>query len=197
MTTLRSYLLGACALIALGGALAWVFSQGIIGAATSNAADSSSVPTTPVTGQPIPAAQFDKDDSDMTSTTPQTGAAAIRRTIEGAGPNSPSFTEKDVREYVDRARTTGFGKIGIASGEAQIESIRFLTRAQLKAQTSKPIADMEVSDDTLLCYVEYNGNFVVFGPYGNGSVPVYLNHMAQVYDAHTGNFLAQTAYNQK
>ena len=200
MNTSRSYLLGTIAILAIAGMLGLAFSQGLIGATTSRAA----APLLEVGAQPTPATlghspllqSGDRGDSDTTGTTPHTGTPAIRLSISNADPNVTQFTEKDVRDFASTFTSIGLGKISLESGEMQIESVQFVTMGTFRSRPSQPLAqDLKFSDGKLLCYVEYSGNFAVHGP--GGRPPTYFKHAAQVYDAHTGNFLAQTAYDRK
>jgi hypothetical protein len=134
---------------------------------------------------------------EATGTTPQTGNSAIQPTIMGAGPNEPAFTEADVRNFVAQ-NGGGFGKIGVESGTPQITDIEFLTVAALQQKMAESL-NLQRADLAPLCYVEYSGDFSVQGPPINGQTApkVHYNRVANVFDAHTGNFLMQTAFNSK
>jgi|GEM_PF-5583377 len=198
MRTIRPYLLVTLGLAAVAGVLVFGYGWGLFGASISQAAVSASdkaiVQATAVPDvQPLPPS---KDDADTTSTTPHTGSPAIRPNNNHLGPDTAAFTEEDVRIFANRYKNIGFGKIRIEEGVLHVERVEFLTMAALRASALQRIAqDLRVLDGTLLCYVEYSGNFVVRGP--QGFKPTYYQRAAQVFDAHTGNLLLQTAYDRK
>jgi len=137
----------------------------------------------------IPQEPVSGSDMNPKPSTQQTGAPAIQPHILGAGPTSPAFTAEDVRQYAAR-ETEGFGPIQTRGAAPKILKVEFLTAAELRKAISKPL-NLTTPDDTLLCYVQYSGDFFVHGP--NGLPPTRYQRAAQVFDAHTGNLLMQTA----
>jgi hypothetical protein len=129
------------------------------------------------------------DDQDR-GTTPQTGAPAIQPRFPEAGPRAPAFTEDDVRQFALRA-SDGFGRIRSSQGAPQLSTIEFMTAQAVRERLREPI-NLEIADQTLICYVEYSGSFTVQSPMGS---TLHYDHVAQVFDAHSGNILMQTAFN--
>jgi hypothetical protein len=192
MRTIRYYVVGAFALLAIIGVLGATYSYGLIGAAASKAATLSNEGVAQVT--PFPSGQQVAPGSDEPSgTAPQVSGSgaynSIQPTIIGAGPNEPAFTEADVRKFVARY-SGGFGKI---SGTPQTTTIEFLTEGALQQKLGEP-SNLQSADQTLLCYVEYSGTFFVQSHMGE---KFYYDHVGQVFDAHTGNPLMITAFNAK
>lgn len=93
------------------------------------------------------------------------------------------ITEADVRTYNQLKHTHGIE--GYASTiPVQIERIAFLTAGALRAE--QPAATVPgLPDSTEVCYVVYQGNFLLTGPGGSGSYP----RAFEVFDVHTGNQL--------
>lgn len=204
MNTLRSYAIGVLALLVLVGALSIAYYKGAIGASTSQAASLStgavSQATPPVqspnSGPHTPMIMPNADSDVNSGTTPQTGAPAIVPTIKNAAANTAAFTEADVRQFA-AARNKGFGMIEMASGVSSVDSVQFVTVSQLHAQTSEA-NDLKVSNNALVCYVVYSGDFAVPDPGGPaGPTSIGYKHIMQVYDAHSGNLLMQSAYDRK
>ncbi len=206
MRKLRSYALGAVGLLAIACILSILYSQGLIGAVTSGATTPSSkqsiqanhVLTGPALGQtggpqdpPLP--PF-KSDDDTSSTTQPTGAQGIRPTIPNA---IPSYTLDDAKAYAQQFTAHGLGKISIdGNTPATIDIVKFITKRDLLAQY--PGLYLPFSDDTLLCFVHYNGNFALMNlPYfeKDGTFitpqPSYYSGAHQIYDAKTGNLMGE------
>lgn len=192
MRTIRYYIAGALVLLSLVGVLSMAYSYGLIGMGTTKAAPLSLGNVAQAT--PFPSGQrlAPGNDDGATGTTAQTGSSAIQSTIIGAGPDKPAFTVADVRKFLAQYGG-GFGKIGVERGTPQVADIEFLTAAALQQKRGEPL-NLQRADQALLCYVEYSGYFFVQSDMG---VKYYYNHVANVFDAHTGNFLMQTAFNGK
>ncbi len=198
MKVSRSYVLGTVVLLVISAFVIAMYSS-TPSAATLQAATSPS----DVTSQPTPSAELppatpaDPDGStevdNAKARTQAVGAPAIQPTILSAAPDLPAFTESDVREFAS-SFTDGFGHIRFDGQQPSIDSIQFLTPAALRAVTAEA-ADLQLDNIGLLCYVVYSGDFVVQGP--AGFEPVRYKHAMQVFDAHTGNLLAQVAYERK
>jgi hypothetical protein len=107
----------------------------------------------------------------------------------GAGPNEPAFTEADVRSFFAQ-RYANVGDPTVDSGLPQIIDIEFKGVGALQQKLGQPF-NLQMSDQALICYVELSGTFPYTHPYSpnlDASKP-YLTHVAQIFDAHTGNFL--------
>ena len=101
----------------------------------------------------------------------------------------PAFTEQDVRQYVNTSQTRSLGPKVAVTGPFTIEKVIFLTEQELTAlpggiRTGLP-------SQTLVCYVELRGTFVISGPPGF-TIPPYSKGF-EVFDAATGNLLVNGA----
>jgi len=129
-------------------------------------------------------------------TTAATGAHAIKPSIQGAGPNEPSFTEADVRDY--------FAQVYAGAGDSppQIMDIEFMTVAALQRKLSQQFG-LQRPDQALICYVELTGQFLnhypppLPGQDASPPPPPYVTHVVQVFDAHTGNYLMTVGFANK
>ena len=147
-----------------------------------------SVPATEATPS-VPAADhrglkppFMEDGTPGPIMTPQ-GMPGIQPSIIGAQPNTPSFTVDDVMRYHNANNALGVG--GYASTVAPtILKIEFLTERELRGRS--PMATSGLPDDTLLCYVQYSGNFLLPGRPGV-TESKYYTRAAEVFNARTGN----------
>ncbi len=190
MLSVKHYVVGTVLLLAAVGVVS-IAPRGSISAATSTAAPS----LTQASGAGLSGPHVENDarmppfksDSDTSSTTQQTGAPAIRPTILNAAPMNPAFTEADVREYA-KQHVQGFGKVGLINGPPEVSKVEFLAAGALR-QELKAVDGLQFAGDSLLCYVQYRGDFVVYGP--PGSSPQHYPGAIQVFDAHTGNILMQ------
>jgi hypothetical protein len=74
-------------------------------------------------------------------------------------------------------------------GKPTITKIWFITSAAARGQMTGESTGL--SDDALVCYVEFYGTFRVYGPPNpNGSNPVeHPGKAQQLFDAHTGELL--------
>ncbi|HET7081986.1 MAG TPA: hypothetical protein VFM49_31540 [Chloroflexia bacterium] len=102
---------------------------------------------------------------------------------QGSDAQIGPITEADVRAYNQLKHTHGIE--GYPSTiPVQIESIAFLTAGALRA--AQPAATVPgLPDSTEVCYVVYQGNFVLTEPGGSNSYP----RAFEVFDVHTGNQL--------
>ncbi|MBF6613503.1 MAG: hypothetical protein IVW55_10285 [Chloroflexi bacterium] len=201
MQTIRFYMAGALSLLIIAGSFSVAYYQGAFGALTSQAASLSarSVASTqatpveqPVAG-PNAVAPPSNSDNNTHATTPQTGAPAIKPHTKNAGPDTPAFTEDDVRQFASTL-SKGLGRIDVVGAMPNIDKIQFLTTAALQAQSAEAVS-LQTASDTLLCYVVYSGDFAVHSPMGLS--PISYKHAMQVFDAHSGNLLMQSAYDRK
>lgn len=113
------------------------------------------------------------------SAAPAPGSAAIRPTKPNAGPDDPTFTEEDAREYVERHGADGFRMV--ATGPTTIARVLFVRGA-----------DAGWPDYPLLCLVLVRGDYRLGGPPMPGAPPrspVTSDGITLIFDAHTGNDL--------
>ncbi len=191
MLSVKHYVVGTVLLLAAVGTFS-IAPRGSISAATSAAAPS--LTQTSGAGLSGPHVENDarmpafKSDSDTSSTTQQTGAPAIKPTILNAAPMTPAFTETDVREYA-KQHARGFGKIGVVNGPPEVSKVEFLAAGALE-QKLNGNSGLHLAGDSLLCYVQYRGDFVVAGL--TGTPAQHYPGATQVFDAHTGNILIQS-----
>lgn len=100
------------------------------------------------------------------------------------GKDTPRITEADVRAYVERNGGISDGTDGTPQ---QITAVDFTIGAGLTRFTkSKP----SIADDQLICIVSLQGSFEV-GPPGSQGKAVKSNRALQIFDARTGNLLAE------
>ena len=208
--TTRYLIAAVLALFCIIALLSAANSNGLIGIDTSKAESLSNgvtIPPTPFGGgptlpqPPVPVSTHVAGAPSTTGNAPQASSYdknnSIQVTILGAGPNEPAYSEADVRKFIARY-TNGFGKVGVESGVAEITDIEFLTIAALQQRMADSL-NLQMGEQTLICYVEYSGNFSVYGPptINGPNAPIPFNHVGQVYDAHTGNPLTLMAFNSK
>ncbi len=202
MQTTRSYLAGALALLLIAAVIGVAYSQGLIGASASQAAPAHSIANAQLTSVPVeqpkvgpdPQVPPSRNDDNPHSSMPQTGSPAIQPSIPDAGPNSPAFTEEDARRFAQRL-SRGMGKIAVEGSAPRIDSIQFLTTKALKRQLVGA-STLQTAGDVLLCYVVYSGDFAVYSPLSTHQ-RLGFRHAMQVFDAHTGNLLMQSAYDER
>ena len=125
-------------------------------------------------------------------TTPQAGATGMFLSNPNASGNTPAFTEQDVRDYSLKYNSRGFFKIDAIGASPEITSIRFAPLSELEAGLDSSLG-IQSAPDTLLCSVTYDGNFMVFAPFAER----HFSHAAQFFNAHTGDVLAEIAFNDK
>jgi len=132
------------------------------------------------------------DDQDN-GTTQETGSPAIQVSNPNADPSTQELTEQDVRQFVGR-EAGQFGKITSTGSSPSITKIEFLKLSSLQQQVdaSKQI-NMPLS--TPMCEVELIGDFLIYGPMSGGK-PIHYNHAIQIFNAHTGNLVMQTAFDK-
>jgi hypothetical protein len=124
--------------------------------------------------------------------THQTGATGMFLSNPHASADTPAFTEQDVRDYVLKYNSRGFFKVDAIGASPQIASIKFAPLSEIEADQDSSLG-IRLSPDTLLCSVTYDGNFVVSAPFAEA----HFSHAAQFFDAHTGEVMAETAFNDK
>jgi len=151
------------------------------------------VPSTAAAGchtQPDGRSVFDQG----TTTVAIVGAPAITPSKPTNDPSTPAFTEADVRAYMN-THSTGVKITTI--GMATVSTVTFGT-AQSVDQSLH--THLDLSPSRLLCVVEMKGSFQVDGPKLPSDVQTRVashktTQMYFIYDAHTGNFIAEHAGN--
>lgn len=123
-------------------------------------------------------------DPDLTSARPPQGVPAITPRVPALGPDSPAFTEDDVRAYIAKYGT-GAGRVK-ADGPFDIESIAFLRRGEIPVRLGIAAGG---ADDQLVCTAKLRGTFLVFGP----SQTYTKSTLILIFDARTGHSLEQVA----
>ena len=97
---------------------------------------------------------------------------------------TPSFTAQDVLDYEN---THPFAAMRVeAVGKPKITKIWFITSAEASGQMHGESTGL--SDDALVCYVEFYGTFRT-GSAPGGEPTERTGTASQVFDAHTGNLL--------
>ena len=106
-------------------------------------------------------------------------------------PSIPSFTEDDVRNYIESHFVASM-RIGI-QGKPIISQVQFLTN--LEVSNFLHGANPGLRDAQIVCFVKLVGNFSfhppTFGRKGINQIP--RDHIYQVYDANTGNLIMESA----
>lgn len=213
MRNIRLYILGAIALLVLGGQLVLITAR-VAGTTEGQAGNFASQAQVV---QPVPTAQLAQltpyvppanansyqgyllkgpngstpvappapSDSDA-FVTRTTGMPAIEPTIKDTGSAGPAFTPADVVKY--RSTKGAKNVSGYSSSvPVSIVKIEFLTLKELKARD--PYMTINLPDDTLLCYVQYRGSF----EFENRAKPAMSSnnvpYAVEVFDARTGNLL--------
>lgn len=120
-------------------------------------------------GKPVPAPKGQNQFS--------TGMPAITPQSE----KIPSFSEEDVKQYVE---TAPLSRDIDESTKDTISAIKWLSAGEVSKLLDDE--DMGVPDDTQLCYVELQGMFTFAGP---GKTTVTYSKGFEVFDAQTGNLL--------
>jgi len=99
---------------------------------------------------------------------------------------TPSFTVQDVLDYESAHPFATMRSEPV--GKPTITKIWFITSAEASGQMAGE--SIGLSDDAVVCYVEFHGTFRSYGP--PGSKPVeHTGTGVQVFDAHTGNLLVE------
>jgi hypothetical protein len=128
---------------------------------------------------------FKSDADDQTPGPLLMGSPAIRPSIIGAGPDTPSFTAADVTQYSNANNI--YGIWGYASSvRPTINKIEFLTDAEVHEQV--PSYPTGLVAGTLRVYVQYNGAFFLIA--APQAKPIPCPHAFEIFDAHTGNRIA-------
>jgi hypothetical protein len=99
---------------------------------------------------------------------------------------TPSFTAQHVLAFENAHPFVGHLEV---VGKPKISKIWFITSAEARGQMQGESTGL--SDDALVCYVEFYGTFRVYGiPDPNASKSVeHPGKAQQLFDAHTGNLL--------
>ncbi len=124
------------------------------------------------------------------------GVPAITPRLAVVNLSTPTFTEGDVRQYVN-SHPVG-GKIS-SQGTPVIEKIEFLTKKDLATRLPLGGHVAGLSDDRLLCYVQLSGTFSVAAPppvVNRTPSSASVQKSMQLFDALTGNLLLTGAGNE-
>jgi len=199
MRTIKPYIVIGVALLLLALEIAAVQlrSGGVAGRGVGSPVGASEVSLTPSPAPPVQGTVSPprgymppwKSDTDLTTMRP-TGVPAIKPTIPGAGPTTPAFTVADVTAYHTTYHTvadiSGYYGVGdyASSVLPRIVKVEFLTEKALRARIPDSTG---LPDDTLLCYVQYSGSFVLVPPPGVQRPVSIWPYAIEVFDAHTGN----------
>lgn len=134
-------------------------------------------------------------DSDI-AMSPSVGMPAIQPTNPTSAPSTPAFTLTDVTNYYQQlypqSTAQGYGAAGYQSTvSTSLVKAEFLTKKDLDAKGS---FEINLPDDTLLCFVQYSGSFLLRtyqvnepGTTISTQAPSTAPYALEVYDAHTGN----------
>lgn len=186
LSILRLSILGILALLIVGAQL------GLTGFATGTKSPTQAAqvayPTPEPPGKPAPGTENAIADGPAPRVA---GAPAVRPSIPNAGPGQAAFTTDDVKRYFDEGQARRNGVNGIADyasdAPVSIAKIEFLTLRELQAK--HPYIEPNLPGDTLLCYVQYKGEFQMLDVSQGGKVSktTVLPYAFEVLDAQTGN----------
>ncbi len=202
MNKLTFYLFGAVLLLLLAGQVGGLQARpgpangAVLAAAGAVAPAGQPTPAAPAAGvgpstmrmpdgYPAQVPAF-KSDTDIRSTTQVTGSPAIQPTLKGTAPQTPAFTAMDVIGYQQTHNPNAVGNYTSATTIGVVK-IEFLTERALRTRIPGARA---IDPDTLLCYVQYSGDFLLNSP-SSGALPTHYQRAAEVFDAHSGNLLME------
>jgi hypothetical protein len=197
MNAKRLYLFGLVMAVLVVGMLAVAgLSQFFrTGGSRATSQTSNAIANVTPTVLPIETPSGSTNDAPNNGSTQQTGAPAIKVNKPSADPNTPACTEQDVRSFVDSA-AGHYGKINTVGPAPTITKVEFLKLSSLQ-QKVEQAKDIKMPPDTLLCEVEISGDFVIANPVhaAQNTTLGHATRVLQIYDAHTGNLLQQSAFN--
>lgn len=116
------------------------------------------------------------------------GLPAIRPTRNVTGGQTPTFTVKDVEQYV---ATGTIGPKISANGPSKVVNVQFLPAQQVEALLKTTTASMP--PDRLLCVAELSGNYTISGPPSAVAPSTTFTTVYLVFDAQTGNLVVEKA----
>jgi hypothetical protein len=128
-----------------------------------------------------------KSDVDMAPSMAAVGSPAIRPTSSGGGPDMPAFTVADVQRYAQDHNTRGVGAYSSRT-PVTVVRIEFLTESALRARIPGARA---VPSTTLVCYVQYGGDFLYYRGAPGSQTAAQSPRSAEVFDARSGNLLME------
>jgi len=124
---------------------------------------------------------------DPSKQSPVTGAPAIQPKIKVTNSSTPTFTAQDVKDYIAANPDRPNKK---AEVPPTIDKVEFVTYQEYKTRPGI-MAQVNISNDRLLCLVAMSGRFTIYGPPVGGAAPRKITDTKEnlVFDAQTGNIL--------
>jgi hypothetical protein len=179
--------------------LALVLVAGLLWASSNNAGTVSSVPSVVGAGDQQSLPSHVNSSVERTPVIPgksrfgvrtpaiPSGPPAIqpREELLGLGPFVPTFTEQDVRDFINRTGASALVRGTDPKNPPTITSVQFKTAREYG--DSHGGTDFGQPDDTILCVVELAGSFTLYNPHSGDETcagPAYV-----IFNGHTGNLL--------